>query len=446
MPRRLPLSAVLLVLVGCGMSGGGGSGGGSGATGGGTEATGGGSGATGGGSGATGGGSSAAGGGSSATGGGDARLYPLLPLAKAKKVVVGTGFACALTTTGSIRCWGYSGSQDPSGDLYSWATFGTFKYTTELNGPRVLEPVEVPGITDAVDIATNYRHVCALTAAKKMKCWGENREGKLGTGTTDGRVAPYELPLSNVKKMGVGTEFTCALLEDTSVKCWGSKLNGLPEVPVTLESDRYAPLEVPYAKGATDLFVGTEGACVSLSGDIRCWGYVTEGGGNAQEPLPWRMPIMTPSALMLSNFVSCGIFNGGARCWATASSGFPFLGTGADSFDTVPPTPQQVRGLTSGVTGISLGGAVANGKAYRWGKDVYLGNGNGSTLNTSLVPVEVQGLSNVVQLATSGSASDPNCVVLASGSVYCWGDNDQGQLGIGSRDFKDTPQKVLSFE
>lgn len=41
--------------------------------------------------------------------GGITQRFPVLPPAKAQKVVVGAGFACALTTTGTVRCWGASG-------------------------------------------------------------------------------------------------------------------------------------------------------------------------------------------------------------------------------------------------------------------------------------------------------------------------------------------------
>lgn len=380
--------------------------------------------------------------------GGEVSLYPVLPKARAKKVVVGNGMACALTTTGSIRCWGFPGDITESRTAFRFSIIGSVPAATMEFGSsnRVEQPVEVPGITDAVDIDVNYQHVCALTAAKKMKCWGQNDVGQVGNGTDLGVIGPVELTLSNVKKMGVGANFSCALLEDSSVKCWGSQAAGLTDVPVMLQSDRFSPLDVPYARGATDLFVGSEGVCVLLNGDVRCWGdNMPRAGGNELDPAPWRLPIATPTAMWIGRTVSCGIFAGAAKCWGRSDDGL--LGNGAGFGDPMPPELQQVRGLTSGVTSITYGGAVANGKVYRWGPK-WLGNTDDASVDKSLVPVEVRGLTNAVQVATSsnGSGSDLVCVVTSGGSVFCWGDGENGQLGIGTRDRHGTPQKVLTFE
>ncbi len=49
--------------------------------------------------------------------------------------------------------------------------------------------------------------------------------------------------------------------------------------------------------------------------------------------------------------------------------------------------------------------------------------------------------------ATSVSVgTDMACATVTDGSIWCWGDNDQGQLGDGTRTNSDTPVRVLGIE
>ena len=82
-----------------------------------------------------------------------------------------------------------------------------------------------------------------------------------------------------------------------------------------------------------------------------------------------------------------------------------------------------------------------NGEVYAWGdnSDGQLGIGN--TENQSS-PVKIESLSNVDEIYYDGSS----CSVYAkmtNGEVYAWGDNSYGQLGIESTTYKQsTPQKI----
>ena len=87
----------------------------------------------------------------------------------ATRVTAGDEFACALLADGTARCWGL-GESGQRGD----GGFGTF----------ALIPVTVNGLTGAVGLAAGYGHTCALLSNGTMRCWGENREGQLGNGTT----------------------------------------------------------------------------------------------------------------------------------------------------------------------------------------------------------------------------------------------------------------------
>lgn len=372
----------------------------------------------------------------------DAGIEPVedagyLPHTKAKKLALANGAVCALTETGKVRCWGWSGQADDTTESKRWTHFGS----ASVKGNSWV-PVEVPGIADATDITSSYQHLCVVTSAKKAKCWGWNSAGQLGIGTDEGRVAPVEVPLSNVKQVRVGGEHSCALLEDGTVWCWGSNFNDqLEKIPVALQADRWSPLKVPYVTGATDLFVDGNATCVIMAGQVRCWGALMPmAGASTSDDPPRLLPISGLSALSFWTFNACGLVGGAAKCWGKPDDGW--LGTGAQFADAVGDGPHTVKGLESGVTQVTVGGAVKDGKAFTWGEGY---SGDGKPYGDALVPVEVSGVSNVVEVQRYGSSF--SCLRTTDGKVYCWGANSSLQCGTPKIDENYlTPQRIPTFE
>jgi len=74
-------------------------------------------------------------------------------------------------------------------------------------------------------------------------CWGNNGYGRLGDGTTAGRLTPVLVSgLNNVKSISTGTSHSCAALDNGSAMCWGSNGNGrLGDGSTT---NRYTPVNV----------------------------------------------------------------------------------------------------------------------------------------------------------------------------------------------------------
>ena len=72
-------------------------------------------------------------------------------------ISAGDGHTCAVTTAGSLKCWGFDGTADGAN----------------------LTPVEVPGLASGVQaVAAGSDYTCALTSAGGVKCWGANYFGR----------------------------------------------------------------------------------------------------------------------------------------------------------------------------------------------------------------------------------------------------------------------------
>jgi alpha-tubulin suppressor-like RCC1 family protein len=60
----------------------------------------------------------------------------------------------------------------------------------------------------------------------------------------------------------------------------------------------------------------------------------------------------------------------------------------------------------------------------------------------SSVPVPASGITGVTAIA---AGRDHTCAVLVSGSLQCWGNNEQGRLGNGTTQNSSTPVTVVGF-
>jgi alpha-tubulin suppressor-like RCC1 family protein len=107
------------------------------------------------------------------------------------------------------------------------------------------------------------------------------------------------------------------------------------------------------------------------------------------------------------------------------------------------PIPIQVVGI-SDVIAIAGGGdhtiALKNdGTVWTWGKNSDGQLGNGTNITYTYVPVQVSGLTGVVGIATGKNHS---FALKNDGTVWAWGNNDNGQLGNGNNTDSNVPVQV----
>ena len=108
-------------------------------------------------------------------------MYPTTP---ALSINVGDYFTCAQVGDDSVQCWG-SGDHGELGDGF----FG---------GSTSPVTVALPDGVSIVSLATKYSHVCALSSAGRLWCWGWNANGQLGIGNNNDSAMPMEVaPPSN---------------------------------------------------------------------------------------------------------------------------------------------------------------------------------------------------------------------------------------------------------
>ena len=137
-----------------------------------------------------------------------------------------------------------------------------------------------------------------------------------------------------------------------------------------------------------------------------------------------------------------------AAPWTLAAPAAPAVAGGTLNLprETVPGDPATAPTAAPTPTVIAAGyfhtcALLADHTVWCWGQngDGQLGNG---TRTSPLTPVQVSGISTATAITVGDQHS---CAILANGTVWCWGDNYRGQLGDGTRLGWSTPVPVVGI-
>jgi alpha-tubulin suppressor-like RCC1 family protein len=336
-------------------------------------------------------------------------------------VAAGVHSTCAVTSLGALACWGDNGS----GQLGD----GTTRPHSS--------PIDVSGLSSGVAaVVARNTHICALTGAGGVKCWGSNSYGQLGDGSTTDRSTPVNVAglTSGVAALSVGYWHTCALTTGGGVKCWGDNSSGQLGDGTTI--DRSTPVDVlGLTSGVLAVATGAEHTCVlTTAAGVSCFGY-NNVGQLGDGTVTNRLTATNVSGLTggvagvaAGAYYTCAVtVAGSAKCW-----GDNYFGQLGDGSRTGRLTPGDVSGLGSGIAALDTGNhhtcALTTGGGLKcWGDNFYGQVGDGSGVDR-LTPVDVAGLSSGV---TSFAVGYSHTCAASGDNLNCWGDNSHGQLSDG---------------
>jgi len=307
---------------------------------------------------------------------------------------------------------------------------------------------EVASAGSAVSIAAGGNHTCAVLDTGLAKCWGWNNRGQLGTGTSESSPTPVGVKkISGATAIAAGYGHTCALLTSGQVKCWGGNGAGQLGNGTTVEYSS-VPVTVKKLSGAIAIAAGSDHTCALVATArvrVKCWGnnfYGQLGDGTRTSrsiPVVVSHPGLTAAVAAGWGHTCALLQTGRLRCWGYNDSGQ--LGSGSKSgFSTTPvnvvnPSGIKYAAVAAGYFHSCAVTVSARGKCWGNNSDGELGIGSKTSQSE---PVRVQGLSGVTAMAGGNGQS---CAV--SGNVAkCWGGNNFGQLGNGTMTESLTPVNV----
>ena len=316
-------------------------------------------------------------------------------IARSSPVQVGS-----LGTWQTIRATGVSQSFaiKTDGTLWAWGSnsYGSLGLGDATN---ISSPVQVGALTNwaTVDGATGFPFAGGIKTDGTLWTWGYNAysAGQLGLGNTTNYSSPKQVgALTNWLKISASSYGFMAVKTDGTLWGWGHNSYGRLGLGDT--TARNSPVQV--GAGTTWSTVTAKayyGAAIKTDGTLWTWGYGASGvlglGTTTNRSSPVQVGSLTNWSVVhiLSNGTMLAVKTDGTLWgWGSSSSGQLGLGAAPVYYSS----PKQIGALT---TWQNVSGAAANSSAIK-----------------------------------------------TDGTVWTWGNNAQGQLGLGNTTSYSSPKQV----
>jgi alpha-tubulin suppressor-like RCC1 family protein len=313
-------------------------------------------------------------------------------------------------------------------------------------------------------IAVGGTHACAtITEGQSssdnwtIRCWGSNASGQLGSDPTVLAATSQPQPVTDFSGMtseqssalSLAPGYSCAISSGGYLYCWGSvpaeDLSGVHRYnPATAYAPSPMYLLDKELLPVTSASLDTSGGCI-LEGltspqgqSLVCWGTLAPyagrdagaDGGGAAVTEPGFQAVAAGSANACAVAANDGA-SADVECWGDDTYGQ----SGGTVGGSIPdPSPIGLSDAQQVAAGLYFACALkSDGTVWCWGDNDHGELGPDGPAGSSAMPVQIPFTGGLT--ASSIALGDSHaCAVMtdATETVECWGDNSYGQLGLGS--------------
>ena len=278
----------------------------------------------------------------------------------------------------------------------------------------------------------------------ELYAWGRNTQGNLGTNNKTSYSSPAQIPGTNWTRFTGDGYASIASKLDGTLWTWGN--NGsygcLGQNNLTQYS---SPKQIPGSTWLSPIIRGDNGGCVKTDGTLWMWGRNDEGTLSQNDRSNYSSPRQvgtdttwstTRGHLALSDMSVIAIKTDGTL-WGWGYS--RIYGNNGDGDRINHSSPVQIGSATNWkYVGKSWNGHFAintNGQLFGWGSNYYgclgypdaPGDSNSGSRSS---PVQIPGTT----WKSARGSSTSTIGVKTDGTLWSWGANTYGQLGINQHD------------
>ena len=359
------------------------------------------------------------------------------------KVILGFNHSSALMTNGNVYMWG----RNQAGQLGNEST----------DDSRI--PVNItqqfPANDRVTDLFLGQDFSSALTESGQVFMWGQNNYGQLGNGSTTSSNVPVNItnqfPSENkVIALSLGTFHVGALTDIGRVYVWG--FNGFGEIGDNSSSSKNVPLEITSLYSSTDPVVqismgNYSSSARTQSGSIFTWGWNGDGQLGDGTKIDRREPVnVTSNVPLVANESIDQLFMAGYHAMAFTSNRRVFtwgknhygqLGNGTLNDQSLPGDISNQFPAEESISSVSIGfvhtsALTESGNVYIFGHNFRGRLGDGGLADRTTPFSLASRFPSDVTIAQISMGASHSSALTTRGSIYIWGFNLYGQLGIDS--------------
>ena len=352
-------------------------------------------------------------------------------------LAAGEQFSAAIKSDGSLWTWGYN----------DYGQLGNGNHSNESSPTQIASSSS----NDWVSVSTGWGHTLAIRSDGTLWAWGLNNLGELGLGNTTSQTSPAQVGTdTDWVAASAGDAFSLAIRSDGTLWAWGSYASG--GLGIVTSTNQTSPVQV---NTETDWVAvsagGNYGMAIKSDGTLWTWGLNNDGqlglGDTAQRSTPVQVGSDTWVAVQAGNVHTLAIKSDGTL-WAWGLNEWGNLGQGNKINSLVPA---QVGSDTTWVTvavGRGLGtsgsyslGIQSDGTLWAWGDNTSGQLGLGSAITGETSPVQAE--PGTLWVGVSAGA-DHTMAMQANGTMWAWGGDGESQLGDGGTTNQFTPEQIAS--